>query len=300
LGGGDDGGDGVDGGAREEKSSNKRKRKKKKRRGGFGGTLAHASHAREAHHTGKVPHRKDCHPYHRLMHPTSVDEGFERVLMDDHVDDSLLTVIPFTDPGLRVWDTDYHAWVGPEEDLGITRLSVDDGFHVPRDAYVPFDDAVPRSHSSSSSGDARCAVVMVGETLEFLTGGRLPATRHKVVHRFHVDRGRGAGGDLLHHSGRPARVSSLTSLGTPAPASRLSFPFLLRARDEAMLHPGVYGGGIGGGEDVGEQGPRPSTTINGACVPVPVRPRPVLAGTFIDALKRRRSSAVYAAPSCQP
>jgi hypothetical protein len=231
-GGGDTGGGDADGGEREDDKATKtrRKRKKKKRRRRGGG---------------------EEEGEELLQLRTTEDEGLERVLMDDHVDDSLLTVIPFTHPGLRVWDAEYHAWVGPEEDLSIPRHEHDeDGGGA----------------GGGGGGGGRCAVVMVGETLEFLTGGRLPATRHKVMHR--EVRAAGSRG-----------VTDVSSLPSGATQSiRLSFPFLLRPRDDATLRPGVYGGVVG--EGVSAKG-------GGA---------PVLAGDFIDGIKRARSSAVYLAP----
>lgn len=73
----------------------------------------------------------------------------------EHVDYSLLTLIPFTEPGLEVLDLKRFEWVCPEESN--TTPSGDD------------------------SGGRRLAVLMVGESLEMLSSGLLSATTHRVV-----------------------------------------------------------------------------------------------------------------------
>lgn len=277
---------GANGDGRENDASLKKKRRKneKKRKRRWRSKRRGEETERET--------ERETGRRHRPLHCASgaVDEGSERVLMDDHVDDSLLTVIPFTNPpGLRVWDAEYNAWLSPEEDLdvredlaasAVTRDEVYDDDDVER---VLNGEAEPRV-----GGDGgRFAVVMVGETLEFLTGGRLPATRHKVV--------LSAGSRGFKHGRRvsvaDAEKECSSAQGT---ANRLSFPFLLRPRIDAILQPGVCGGVEG--MSVGGGGITPGTPARSNHKQSPALSGSVLASAFIDNIKKRHSSAVHLAP----
>ena len=72
----------------------------------------------------------------------------------EHVDYSLMTLAPFTEPGLEVLDLKSFEWVCPELDTQRHR---------------------------QTDGSGRLATIMVGESLEFLSGNVLTATTHRVV-----------------------------------------------------------------------------------------------------------------------
>jgi isopenicillin N synthase-like dioxygenase len=102
----------------------------------------------------------------------------------EHVDYTLLTIAPFaTAPGLEVLDLEAFAWVAPES------------------AHAPV---------------GPMAVVMAGESLEFVTRGRVSATSHRVSKAF-GRAGRCSCPYLLH--AHPA--ARLTQWPLPKPCARV-------------------------------------------------------------------------------